>query len=284
MRTILYIFEKKSPSTILLSSSLILCVILISSIVVGDISYFEPLFVLPIIMVSWYSSKQVVLLFSAFTTSVVLIAINIINESPFDLSIFVFYGIPHFLTYIVLALLVTNFKDVFIHENVAADTDVLTGICNTRCFYLSLANEILRSSRFGHIFTLVYIDVDDFKQINDSLGHTTGDKLLKEVAVCLRYTLRKTDTVARLGGDEFACLLPETEQENAKLAFSKMSKLLNERMALKEWKVTFSIGIVTFESLPEDINEAIKIADDLMYSVKNSSKNSIAYKTWYGKR
>jgi len=282
MKTILYVFENKASSSILLISSLILCLISISSIVVGDISYFEPIFVLPVVIISWYSSKQVILLFSAFTTAVVLITLNIINQFQFDLTFFLFYGIPHFLTYIVLALIITNFKNVYKKENIAADTDSLTGICNSRSFYFLLANEILRSSRFKHVFTLAYIDIDDFKHINDSLGHTTGDKLLKEVALCLKNTLRKTDTVARLGGDEFACLLPETEQDDAKAAFSKMGELLNEKMDIQEWKVTFSIGIVTFESLPEDISEAIKVADELMYSVKNNTKNNIAYKKWYG--
>lgn len=282
LKTILHVCENRSSSSIMIVSSLILFIISISSIIIGDISFFEPLFVLPIVVISWYSTKQVVLLFATFTTAIVLITISIINKSSLDLSVLIYYGIPHFLSYIVLALLITNFKNVYKQENIAADTDVLTGICNARKFYVLLANEILRSSRFNHVFTLAYIDVDDFKLINDSLGHAIGDKLLVEVANSLKHTLRKTDTVARLGGDEFVCLLPETEQVDAKVAFSKMSELLNEKMGLQDWKVTFSIGIVTFESLPEDINEAIKISDELMYSVKNNTKNNIAYQKWYG--
>ncbi len=283
MKTILHIFENRKPTSILLASSVILCLISIGSIIVGNVSYFEPLFVLPVVLISWYSSKSVIFLFAAFTTSVVLITINIIEGSPFDTNTLLFYGMPHFFAYLVLALLITNFKNVYTKENIAADTDALTGICNSRSFYLSLANEIIRSSRFNHVFTLAYIDIDDFKEINDSLGHSAGDRLLKEVAFCLKNTLRKTDVVARLGGDEFACLLPESEQADAKIAFSKMSKLLNDKMESQDWKVTFSVGIVTFEEIPEDLNEAIKITDELMYSVKNKTKNNVAYKNWYGK-
>lgn len=283
MKTMFSILEDRASSSILLFSCLILVIVLISSLLVRDVSYFEPLFVLPIVIVSWYSSRQVVVLFSAFTTSVVLIALTITRHTQIDLDIILFYGIPHFITYVFISILITNFRDVYTQESVAADTDALTGIGNSRSFYLVLANEILRSARFNNVFTLAYIDIDDFKLINDSLGHSTGDILLKEVATCLKNTLRETDVVARLGGDEFVCLLPETEQENARAAFSKMSDELNERMKLKNWEVTFSIGIVTFESLPEDITEAIKVADELMYSVKNNTKNNIAYKTWYGK-
>lgn len=110
-----------------------------------------------------------------------------------------------------------------------------------------------------------------------------GDTLLVEVANCLKSQLRKSDTVARLGGDEYACLLPETEQDSAKKAFLKVSNFLQQRMNEKDWPVSFSIGLVTFEKTPEDIKEAMKVADDLMYSVKNKEKNNIAYRVWYGK-
>ena len=107
--------------------------------------------------------------------------------------------------------------------------------------------------------------------------------MLVEVANCLRSQLRKSDTVARLGGDEYACLLPETEQDSAKKAFLKVRNFLQHRMSEKNWPVSFSIGLVTFETPPEDIKEAMKVADELMYSVKNKQKNNIAYKVWHGK-
>ncbi|MCL6417261.1 GGDEF domain-containing protein [Aestuariirhabdus sp. Z084] len=131
-----------------------------------------------------------------------------------------------------------------------------------------MANELVRSSRYEHILSLAYIDIDNFKLVNDSLGHPAGDQLLIEVASSLKKSLRATDTVARLGGDEFSCLLPETGQEEAKAAFSKASELLIRRMKGRNWSVTFSVGIVTFETMPEDIKEAMKVADELMYSVK----------------
>lgn len=96
-------------------------------------------------------------------------------------------------------------------------------------------------------------------------------------------SLRATDVIARLGGDEYACLLPETKQEEAKSAFLKASDLLNERMKKHKWEVSFSIGVVTFENLPEDIKEAIDITDKLMYSVKNVDKDNVAYQVYQAK-
>jgi len=118
--------------------------------------------------------------------------------------------------------------------------------------------------------------------VNDSQGHAEGDLLLIEVARCLKNALRATDIVARLGGDEFACLLPETKQEDAIAAFSKARELLKSQMSHSDWPVSFSVGLVTFEAIPTDIKEAMKVADDLMYSVKKSKKNNISYEVWRG--
>lgn len=151
---------------------------------------------------------------------------------------------------------------------------------NPRGFYAELANELLRPIRYHRVFSLAYIDIDDFKCINDTLGHATGDKVLVAVAECLRSSLRATDAVARLGGDEFACLMPETETEAALETFSKVRAKLSRRMKLQGWPLTFSIGMVTFERPPEDIKAAIAIADELMYGVKKGEKDNVAYRVW----
>lgn len=168
-------------------------------------------------------------------------------------------------------------------ESTAADTDKLTNILNSRGFYAELANELLRSVRYEHLFSLAYIDIDNFKSVNDSQGHAEGDKLLIEVAQCLKDSVRATDIVARLGGDEFACLFPETGQDASKAAFAKASEELQRRMSSYDWPVSFSVGLVTFETMPTDIKEAMKIADELMYSVKNADKNNISYRVWHRK-
>ena len=187
------------------------------------------------------------------------------------------------IAYSLLAIITTNFRSVHRVEVVAADTDSLTRILNHRGFYAVFSIELLRSIRYKHMFSLAYLDIDNFKFINDSLGHSVGDKLLVEVAKCLKSALRVTDSVARLGGDEFACLLPETKPDAAKKVFAKVRDMLSKSMERFNRPVSFSVGVVTFETPPDDIKEAIKIADDLMYNVKKGKKNNIAYRIWRGK-
>ena len=132
------------------------------------------------------------------------------------------------------------------------------------------------------MFSLAYIDIDNFKRVNDTLGHSRGDELLITVAKTLKRSLRKTDLVARIGGDEFACLFPETEINAAKEAYTKAKESLSNEMSKNSWPVTFSVGVVTFDKTPEDLKKAIKIADELMYSIKNAEKNNVEYRVWSG--
>ncbi|MCW8876901.1 MAG: GGDEF domain-containing protein [Kangiellaceae bacterium] len=281
MKTILSILDKRSPKIIW--RLVLALVILISafSTVFGKVIFAEFFYIFPIVLASWYGSKKSGIILAVIST-VFLLSIKALH-TEFEAATLFNYGLPCLITLSVLAILITNFRNVHRIESIAADSDNLTGIYNSRGFYIELANELVRSSRYEHIFSLAYLDIDNFKFVNDSQGHASGDELLIGVANCLRNSLRATDTVARLGGDEFACLLPETGQEEAKVAFAKASTRLEKRMIRDKWPVSFSVGMVTFEIMPSDIKEAIKIADELMYSVKNSDKNNISYKIWHGK-
>jgi len=157
-----------------------------------------------------------------------------------------------------------------------ARMDFLTKIANRRAFYEVALTESNRARRYGRSLTLIYIDLDNFKQVNDRCGHDVGDELLVEVAATVRSNVRSTDTVARLGGDEFAILLPETDQEAAMTVTSKLRDVLLESMRVKNWPVTFSIGVASFAVPPETVEEMVKRADAIMYSVKLQGKNSIA--------
>jgi diguanylate cyclase (GGDEF)-like protein len=252
--------------------------LIVLSTLFGKTIFLEFFYIFPITIVSWYGSRKSGILLALLSTFL-LLSINAINRG-FDVIALFNYGLPCAIGLSMLAILITNFRNVHRIESIAAYTDSLTNINNSRGFYIELANELVRSARYEHIFSLAYMDIDNFKLVNDSRGHTVGDDLLIEVAKNLKEALRSTDIVARLGGDEFACLLPETGQEKAKAAFLKASELLEKRMLSHRWPVSFSIGMVTFETMPEDFKEAMKVADELMYSVKNSAKNNISYKIY----
>jgi diguanylate cyclase (GGDEF)-like protein len=213
---------------------------------------------------------------SLLVTNRALSSFYIINISP------VYDSLVALFVYLFIGIIVTNFRKVHRVEAVAADTDSLTGVYSSRRFYAELAKEIVRSKRYGHAFSLAYIDVDNFKQINDTLGHSIGDNLLIQLSKCLLESLRATDVVARIGGDEFVCILPEAEQIHAKSALLKAEKALKYSMEKHDWDVSISIGVVTFETLPDNVREDIKLADELMYEVKNNGKNNIAYRVRHG--
>ena len=157
-------------------------------------------------------------------------------------------------------------------------TDPLTGVSNARYFIEFAAIELDRARRYGHLLTIVYLDLDNFKYVNDNFGHLTGDRLLKLIADKVHGRIRAIDIVARLGGDEFVILLPEVSFDDAQVVVERMRTLLLEVMKGNDWPVTFSIGMITHRSLPESVDRLIKEADDLMYVAKRNGKNQIEKK------
>jgi len=120
------------------------------------------------------------------------------------------------------------------------------------------------------------VDLDNFKKVNDSLGHAVGDELLVEVAATLKTNLRDSDLVGRLGGDEFAVLLPETDANAARSVLEKLRLLLLDKMDAYGADITFSIGAATFLDLPESLETMIRFADETMYSIKGHGKNGVS--------
>jgi diguanylate cyclase (GGDEF)-like protein len=159
-------------------------------------------------------------------------------------------------------------------ENLAR-SDFLTGVRNRRAFYEAGENEVRRARRYKRPFAIAYFDLDNFKFVNDTLGHAEGDRLLLTVAGVLRTHTRATDVVARLGGDEFAVLLPETTGDAAQAVFEKLRAALLEAMQEESWPVTFSVGGIVAETPPANFEALVKDADQLMYTVKKSGKNRL---------
>jgi len=154
-------------------------------------------------------------------------------------------------------------------------TDPITELVNSRYFFEIGNAEIQRSLRYKHPFTVVYIDVDNFKTVNDTFGHSAGDALLREIVKRVKSTIRNTDTMARLGGDEFAILLPETSGAGIKVAVGRIQNSLLGMKMSNGMPVTFSIGVITNNCRPCSFDGIIKAADSLMYEAKRSGKNTV---------
>ncbi len=181
---------------------------------------------------------------------------------------------------VAFTLVVSALRRAHEHERELARTDYLTGAVNFRHFTELAAVEINRAQRHEHPLSLAFMDVDDFKVVNDRFGHSAGDALLRAAAETIRGGLRSIDVVARLGGDEFAVLLPETGVEAAETVVRRLRRSLLGLARERRLPVTFSIGVVTWDTPPANVNEMLKSADRLMYAAKRSGKNRIRHETW----
>jgi diguanylate cyclase (GGDEF)-like protein len=180
------------------------------------------------------------------------------------------------LIFLAVGMLFQRLKRALDRETRLATRDALTGIGNWRHFEAVAGRELGRAKRSGKPLSVAYIDLDDFKTVNDRLGHQAGDALLVSVASTLQDSVRTFDCVARLGGDEFIVLMPETDREGARVVVERMRTLLHKFLEEGQWSSTLSVGLVTFVSVPTSIDEMIRTADDLMYSAKRGGKNSVA--------
>src|SRR5579863_3939378 len=159
-------------------------------------------------------------------------------------------------------------------------TDDCTSLYNARHLNFMLDTEIYRSHRYAFEFSLVFIDLDHFKMINDTHGHMVGSKLLGEIGTMIKSNCRLIDFAFRYGGDEFVVLLPQTSKENALGVARRLHKLIREAVWLHEpglnVHVTASVGVASYPSDSRTKAELLHLADEAMYLVKNSTRDSVA--------
>lgn len=230
------------------------------------------LYLIPVIMAAWFGGRLSGGIISSVAAVVWLLA-ELASKNHHVHSVVLYWNdAMELMLFLIVSFIIAALKSALEQEKISARTDHLTGIPNRRCFYDLAALEINVSRRYEHQLTVVYIDVDNFKEVNDQLGHSAGDALLQLVSVTLRDNIRKSDIVARLGGDEFALLFPETDKEDAQIAIQKVRRSL-EDVVQGSWPVTFSFGMVTFHTPPETVDELLRKADNLMYMVKGEGKN-----------
>ena len=238
---------------------------------------FSLFYLLPISLVTWFTGRRLGATASIVSGIVWLIA-DIVTRHPYSHpAIYSWNSAIRFGFFIIVTLLLSALRKTLEQQKELARTDSLTGAYNGRFFYELVQSEIDSFERFGHPFTVVYVDLDNFKTLNDNFGHSTGDKVLYTFVKQAKGHMRKIDVVARLGGDEFAFLLPETDPLAAQFTISRLQSILVEEMRKHNWPVTFSMGVVTCMDMPETIDKLMKQADDLMYSVKNNDRNGINY-------
>jgi len=229
-------------------------------------------YLIPVAVAAWYAGRNSAVAIAVLAAIVWLVA---------DMASGHFYSHPLITLWELLArlgmfliqgLLLVALRGALSREQQAARTDALTGLTSRHVFEEQLEHDLRLAQRRHSPITLAFLDLDDFKLINDTYGHLEGDRVLRITGRVLRESTRVADTVARFGGDEFVWMLPDANPQGAEEAVTKIRDDLRRSLAAETLKVSFSIGAITFLESTPSANDAIKAADTLMYEAKRSGK------------
>ena len=186
-------------------------------------------------------------------------------------------GAIRFSTLTLVSSLVARLHASVLREARLARTDSLTGAANARTFYEEAGAEAERARRASRPLTLAYFDVDDFKRLNDRLGHAAGDDCLRHIVRTIQQAVDGSGLVSRLGGDEFALLLSDLEPEAAVALLTRLHAQLSHEMARGGWPVTVSVGAITFLRPAWDVDLLVRQVDALMYGAKRKGKARVEH-------
>lgn len=234
-------------------------------------------YLLPISLAAWCLGR-VSAAITATCSAALWLAVDIqVQGSGMDTTNEVINLTVLFVAFMLFGQLLSALRDRLDMEHQLATTDALTGIHNLRAFRGAAERELERCRRHGQPFTLAYLDLDNFKAVNDRFGHARGDELLRQVAQTMRASLRRLDMAARLGGDEFAVLLPGTGSLGAAILLARLSKNLHNLRGARGLGVGMSIGGLTVLDPPESLDALIAHADRLMYAIKNQGRGAVRH-------
>ncbi|MBU6461065.1 MAG: GGDEF domain-containing protein [Proteobacteria bacterium] len=236
-------------------------------------------YLIPIAISTWYGGRRAGILFSLL--SIISFFSVDIPERTYNSSIVLYWNLTTWIVFFLITEeLINEIKIRLDNANYLSKLDSLTGLYNERGFTEQARKLFRLSVRHKRPISLAYLDLDNFKLVNDLQGHSEGDKVLQIVGERLLASVRVTDVVGRLGGDEFVVLLPETNEVGAETLFNTLWRNLVQEIQEHDWPVTVSIGVVSFDSPAMKLEEAIKLADILMYRVKKGGKNGILFETF----
>jgi len=273
-------FARQSKPILVVFSYLIVCFIGIIDYLTGAEIAFSIFYVVPVAIATLSTSRKHGLIIS-FVAGAVWLAADLLAKHVYSHPVIPWWNAAvRFLFFAVITNFASALKKMYEHEENLARTDFLTGTANRRLLFETAQMRFLGPDANNSPFTAVYLDLDNFKKINDDLGHATGDSILQSVGEIIKENLRKTDIVARMGGDEFVILLPGTGVEDSKGVANKIKNKITELASKEKWPLTVTMGVATFLKPPMSVDEMISKADDLMYQAKDSGKNTTKYGIW----
>ncbi len=236
---------------------------------------FHAFYLLPVVVASWYGGRKIGLFMALLSAADWLWTEFLMLPSGSPLWAPLLNETLRLVILALAALAVTQLRQALDREIELARRDPLTRLLNRRAFEELCEVEIKGAMRYGHSLAAVVFDVDNFKTVNDTLGHQAGDELLQEVARVLNAHMRSSDIAGRMGGDEFALLLSHTDREGTEHFTAHLRDALLDAMKRHGWPVTFSIGVAVFRHPPPDVGEMLNLADALMYQAKEAGKDAI---------
>lgn len=273
--------ERKNPVFWTTAASLLVALVGALDVATGSEIAFSVFYLIPIALVAWFAGRSRALLISMFSAATWFTA-EAVDGRSYTLPGVLYWNAAVRLAFFVTVSYLLPGLRALEREKARARVDDLTGAANRRHVLEVAQSELDRCQRYQRPLTIVFIDLDGFKAVNDRSGHKVGDSVLRAVVRQAQSHLRKTDTLGRLGGDEFVVLLPEADEEAARVAVTKLKAALLDEMRQNRWAVTFSIGVLTYRKGQANADDLIARADNLMYEVKARGKNSVAYSVWAG--
>lgn len=267
--------ERLTPWTAVLVGVVAIVALGVVDYITGPELAFSIFYLAPVATASWAAGARAGIPLAAVAAATWAIADVAAGREYTHPLIPAWNGVTRLGMFAFVAILISQLHSSVRRHQLLARTDPLTGAANARAFMEEAALELARSRRYRAPVTIVYIDLDDFKRINDDQGHGGGDAVLQAVARHLRERTRSTDLVARLGGDEFALLLRDTDADGAAALLPSLQARAEDAQPAP---VGLSIGAVTYREAPSGVDEMIRAADDLMYVVKQRGKGSALHR------
>ena len=236
---------------------------------------FTLFYIVAITALTWYGGRTVGIILAVLTSGL-WYYVNFIYFSVEKMTGIVLWKT---ITLLMLALLtiyiILRLKESLENEKRLSRSDPLTGLPNRRHFEDIASVQYNWCKRKMASVSLAFIDIDNFKTVNDSMGHDEGDRLLVDISNSIKESVREVDLVARMGGDEFILFLPETDEFEAKRLLTRIQGEAKIIADANKWPISFSIGVVTDHLSHKNIESLIKKADSLMSEIKRSGKDGI---------
>ncbi|MFH1808117.1 MAG: diguanylate cyclase [Pseudomonadota bacterium] len=272
----------RSPLAALVLGAIGLSVVGVLDLVTGFEIAVSPFYLFPVVSVAHYAGRRWGLLaavLAAITWGLLDVAAGHLYTHP---VIAVWNSVTRLAFFGVAAWLYGQLRETLQRERMAATHDGLTGALNRRALLDAVELELERGRRSNRPWSLLYIDLDNFKQLNDRHGHAQGDLALRAVVDEMRRTLRQLDQVARIGGDELVVLLPETAEAAAHSSAQRLRDALEGLFKAQGWPLGLSMGALTVTAHHASVNDYLQRADGLMYQAKHGGKAHTCFGVFEG--